>query len=585
MVHVAIIKSVQITLLALLLASPVAGADWTYQDDFSTDKAQSDSFLHSTFWTSDATLSPEPCVQYLGTGAGRGLAFQEYKEQLAEFGYRLPVDAAQIRRMIAGTLTVNVSFPCNAEISQFPAGELFYSISPDGIAWSEKQSLSDGQHTIPIRSTEGTCYIRFSGDRAMIDDVRVSLSTEPATIEGSVRIRDDSKGHRRRRGRRHHRSGAGHLHRSGKLGRRFPRQADHRAQRKRSPEHDHPLRRRTSRILLPSGRNVRHGALRLHDSERPDSRRESPGRRHLLRVQQPDHHQLRRRGLHGGDRRRHRLHRRRTHDHRLHDPKCTASSAGAGLYVLDSTATVVGCTISENSASASVRGGGVYCTGEAAVTLRNCILSANRASAGAGVLVEQSGGGAAWGPQCSVSIVNCTIFQNRLTSASGTTAGGVDAGDGDVTIVNSIVWGNDGAGVAPSYAVSVNYSDIQGGYSGQGNIRRRSAVRGCGLPSGLPEPLHRRRRPELPGRRRAVAQRQPHQHGRLRRNGRSPHELAFDLLRRRHENAGSRRTRRSRRPSTPPATATRFSSGRACIAKKSRSRARRSPCRAPPTRR
>ena len=145
---------------------------------------------------------------------------------------------------------------------------------------------------------------------------------------------------------------------------------------------------------------------------------------------------------------------------------CQATVAGAGLYFLDSTATVAGCTISGNTTSGSAQGGGAYCTGVSLdVTFNNCIVSDNYAAGGAGIFAERF---TPWSPQCRVSIVNCTIARNQLTAAGA--AGGVDAGDADVAILNSIVWGNKGAAVAPSYAVDVSYSNIQGGYSGPGNI-------------------------------------------------------------------------------------------------------------------
>lgn len=465
-------KPVQILLLALLLAAPVVGADWTYSytDDFSTDKAQSDAYLHSTFWASGATLLPEPCVQYLAGETGRGLAFMEYKEQLAQFGYRLPVGAAQTRRMIAGTITVDVSFPCNTEISQFPAGELFYSISPDGTAWSEKQSLGAGQNTIPIRSTEGACYVLFSGARAMIDDVRVSLSEEKATMRVPSEFATIQK--------------AIDAARDGDVIEVAP------ATYLGSGNWDLDFRGKSIIVRSaagPQSTTIRcdsgHRGFYFHQGETADSVLSGftirggringaniPGGGIYCEYSSPTiincvvedcGAQLGGGiGCIGGE------------------PaiigctikKCTASSAGAGLYVLDSTATVVGCTISENSASGSVRGGGAYCAGEADVTFKNCIIAGNSAKAGAGILVEQSAGGVAWGEQCSVSIVNCTIAQNRLTSASGGSGGGVDVGDGDVTILNSIIWDNGGAGIAPTYAASVNYSDIQGGYFGQGNL-------------------------------------------------------------------------------------------------------------------
>src|SRR5512133_524303 len=176
MIQVASNKSVQIAVLALLLALPAAGADWTnYVEDFSTNKVETDASLHSVFCEGNANPLPEPCLQYHET-PDRGLVFRGYDDRPAQLGYRLSYDAAQSRRMITGTFTLDVSFPCDPYVSQFPPGELAYATSSDGATWSENQPLWTGRQTIPIRSTEGRCYIRFSGERAKIDNIRVSLS-------------------------------------------------------------------------------------------------------------------------------------------------------------------------------------------------------------------------------------------------------------------------------------------------------------------------------------------------------------------------------------------------------------------------
>jgi len=177
----------QFVLPALLIAVLAAGAvqaDWSYEyvDGFETDRAISDSYVHSIFWSSDTSPLPEPYLFYLDADQGRGVAFVDYRGQLAELGYCFPVGAAQAPRAVKGTLELDVSFPSNATISQFLPGSLSYKVSSDGMAFSTSASLGAGHHTIPISSAGGTCYVVFSGTRAVIDSLRVSLSSSSATI-------------------------------------------------------------------------------------------------------------------------------------------------------------------------------------------------------------------------------------------------------------------------------------------------------------------------------------------------------------------------------------------------------------------
>jgi hypothetical protein len=107
MKHVTYIRLVWVSVAALLLALPAAGAD--YSDDFSSDKAQSDAYLHSTFWTLDANPLPEPICNISTPRAG--LLFMDYADWPARLGYCLPITTTYAHRIITGTLTVDVDFP------------------------------------------------------------------------------------------------------------------------------------------------------------------------------------------------------------------------------------------------------------------------------------------------------------------------------------------------------------------------------------------------------------------------------------------------------------------------------------------
>jgi len=164
-------------------ASVQAAAGWTYRyyDDFSTGKAQTDSYAHSVFWPANAFPPAEPYLSYFGSGQGRALAFVGYVGQPAHLGYRFPLGPTPDRH-VRGSLGIDVAFPSNALISQTPPGYLMVSLSDDGTHWSTPEALDTGRHEIPIESLHGTCYVMFLGASAMIDNLSVDLASPAATI-------------------------------------------------------------------------------------------------------------------------------------------------------------------------------------------------------------------------------------------------------------------------------------------------------------------------------------------------------------------------------------------------------------------
>ena len=153
-------------------------------------------------------------------------------------------------------------------------------------------------------------------------------------------------------------------------------------------------------------------------------------------------------------------------------------SYGAGLYFQQSTATVVGCTIANNTAF-SLRGGGADRGGTATnVTFRNCIFSENRADAGAGIytdwVLDTSVAPAVRTQRGRVTVTNCTIVDNDLSVAAASgAAGGIQSSGAEVYITSSILWDNDGKALAivdSTLTNNVTYSDIQGGWTGTGNL-------------------------------------------------------------------------------------------------------------------
>ena len=139
--------------------------------------------------------------------------------------------------------------------------------------------------------------------------------------------------------------------------------------------------------------------------------------------------------------------------------------SGGGIFIVTSASpTIANCIVRQNSASSF--GGGFHIAGYAAPRIVNCAILENDAVYGGGI---NCGGGAA------PIITHCTILNNRAVNAGGGIYGFNFA---DIRVENCILWG-DTAGGSPD-AVSVNFSeggsifighsDIQGGYTGSGNI-------------------------------------------------------------------------------------------------------------------
>ena len=199
---------------------------------------------------------------------------------------------------------------------------------------------------------------------------------------------------------------------------------------------------------------------------------------------------------------------------------------GGGLYSFLSFPTITNCTIIGNTAE-HYDGGGIYCR-DSAPTISNCVIYGNRArELGGGIRLEDcegtsywpitkvtnciisgniaaedDGGGVyvQWWSNCEIEFENCTISDNYAEDSGGgiyldssgtitncTIEGNISDGWGGgvfaasskeqyIKIENSILWDNFAPNSPVIYAggywgiVEVSYSDIQGGWSGEGNI-------------------------------------------------------------------------------------------------------------------
>ena len=138
-----------------------------------------------------------------------------------------------------------------------------------------------------------------------------------------------------------------------------------------------------------------------------------------------------------------------------------ANNYGGGIYSDYTNATLVNCTFNGNYSGDA--GGGMY-NYRSDLTLTNCIFSGNSG--------EGNGGGIYCRNNSLTRVINCTFSVN--SALNGTSLACDSYGSeypSSVQVTNSIFW--DGAYEIynrDDSTVNITYSDVQGGYSGEGNI-------------------------------------------------------------------------------------------------------------------
>jgi pectin methylesterase-like acyl-CoA thioesterase len=494
-----------------LTAASAVRADWTYpySDDFATHQAETDSYRHSAFWPAENVPLHEPYLSYITVDKNQGIAFFDYKEQLAELAYQFPIGGLTAGRSVKGVLSVDVSYPVTEQFDQYWPGKLLYQSSPDGMGWTEAVELPAGHHEFPISSAGGVCYVLFTGTRAVIDNLTVSLNSKPVTMvvpndfptiqkaidaagdgdvievlpgtyrgDGNRDIRfygraitlrsannnpqttiiDCEGGHRAfyfHEGEGADTEVSGFTIRGGQIpGSTVPTDTSH-----WTPGAAYPIgggiycefSSPTIDNCIISGCSTELGGGLGAVGAEPIitnctiEQCSASGRGAGI-------------GLIG-------LSNATITRCIIRENAGAAGSLGGGLYVWQSAAAVTGCTFSDNSART---GGGAYCGASGTdVTFKNCIFSQNQAEAGAALLAEQ---------QCRVNVVNCTAAGNKYTSFS---SAAVYTSGADILINGSILYSNlynSSAGqalmiVSPVSKLPVTYSDVEGGYTGPGNIK------------------------------------------------------------------------------------------------------------------
>jgi hypothetical protein len=500
-------------------------ADWSYeyQDDFSSNSAESESYFHSIFWPQGAFPPRQAYLYFRDAGSERELGFGDYHGQLAYLSYCFPVDGGKSLGAIEGTIHIDVRSPYGINLAS--SSYLGYSFSPDGIYWSSPRELAMGSQDIQIESARGNCYIIFSGTGVLIDNLQVSLySPAPtirvpedfATIQKAIdnahsgEIVEVGPGTYKGDGNRDIdfggkaitvRSSAGAYSTiidctgSGSEG--------HRGFYFHGGEgSDSVLRGFTIRGAVIPGSDVpsdsgswisspvnpvgggiycEFSSPSIVDCIIDNCATEMGGGIGVVNgsptiidcviknCRAGGLGQVESGGRGAG------IGLIRGSDAtilytQINNNSAYYNSRGAGIYCWRSHAFFANCVISRNSAQSSVQGGGAFCGGSSSrLELENCVISGNTAEVGGGLCAGSAGERSIE----RVIITNCTIANNSLSADQSSTGGGIHSFSSNITIRNSIVWYNDGAAVMlidPASSSPVLYSCIEGGYSGQGNI-------------------------------------------------------------------------------------------------------------------
>lgn len=136
---------------------------------------------------------------------------------------------------------------------------------------------------------------------------------------------------------------------------------------------------------------------------------------------------------------------------------CNAGEgSGGGFYCAGSSPVITNCNVLD--CWADWGGGGLYFYNSSPV-IRNCLIAGNSVGylPGAVELVLCS----------EAQVINCTISGNRAQRDFG----GVYCYNSTAAFSNCIIWGNEYQQIGPDEGpFSVSYSDVQGGWSGEGNL-------------------------------------------------------------------------------------------------------------------
>lgn len=488
-----ITTAIVVSVAVCLVPAQVNAWTYNYRDDFSTNKAEQDSYLHSIFWPQGAFPPEESYLYHSDTDE---LGFGDYNGEAAVLGYSFPVGSSRSNGAVSGSLNIDIRFQ---DTTDLVSGSFQYSLSDDGVNWESARQLGQGSHNISLESVSGVCYVRFRGTEVLIDNLEVFLNSSPATIKvpgdsatiqqaidsasygdiievspgtytgdgnwdidfkgKAITLRSSSgpgqttinctEGHRGfyfHRGEKQHSVLRGFTIKGAVLsGSEIPSENSN-----WNPSPAHPVG--GGIFCENSSPSIIDCVIKQCSAELGGGIGSVGGSPLIINC---TIEQCRAGGFGAG------IGLIKGSDARI--VNCTINrntgsdnSVGGGVYCLQSRLMMAGCDISFNSAQGNAQGGGIYCGGSSTqATLEHCIVSNNTAEAGGGIFSDS---------YADLDITNCTIADN--------TNSGVHAESSYIAIKNSIVWYNGGSAVSlnGSLSSSLLYSNIEGYYSGQGNI-------------------------------------------------------------------------------------------------------------------
>jgi predicted outer membrane repeat protein len=156
------------------------------------------------------------------------------------------------------------------------------------------------------------------------------------------------------------------------------------------------------------------------------------------------------------------------------------SGQGGGIYCNSSSPTIMNCNITNNSTDGE--GGGIGCLNASSPSIIACCISDNYSDYGGGIRIHNSeinvekcllfnnnasysGSAICSWTGSNMIISNCTFYNNIGGYAAITVPNGSNA-----EITNTILWNDNPAEIYGYGNFIINYSNIQGGYAGTGNL-------------------------------------------------------------------------------------------------------------------
>lgn len=143
---------------------------------------------------------------------------------------------------------------------------------------------------------------------------------------------------------------------------------------------------------------------------------------------------------------------------------CTLSgnwaTEGGVIYDDEGGSTLINCILTANAA---VSGGVIYSGDDSSARLTNCVLSGNTAESGGVMYICD---------ESNVKLIHCTLSANSADNGNALACDSYEHQyPSTVEVSNSIlwdggseIWNNDGS------EITITYSDVQGGWPGEGNI-------------------------------------------------------------------------------------------------------------------